>query len=637
MSFFQFAFNNVKRNSRAYVAYFLSSAFMVMVFFSFAVFINHPRIEQIPMGKLTSMIMQIAEYVIFLFAIFFVIYSISVFLKSRQREFGILLILGAKTSQLNRLIFLENMLIGAVSIFTGIAGGLLLSKLFLLFSAKMLGMRELTFYWPTSALLLTIISFVILFGCISLFTLLFIRKSKISEMLQGNQKPKKEPRQSTLLSWITIVLLAIGWVSLHSENLSPIRIFIAAATGIAGTYLFFSQLSVLMIDVLKRNRKFTWRSINLVWISEMGYKIKDNARILFLVTVMTSIACMSVSVVLAMDQSNKEDYMRNPFALKYYNLHHQYAEYDLNEINRQLNGAGVNYQQMKVETSSIHTNHHLFPSIEVISTSHFKKIQDPMNFSVKKVSDNDEAVLVHNTTKSVKVINKIVLDSGKPLSITEVVKSNSLIFLGFTNTSLLVVSDETYEQIRDEIGTNIIFLYFIPEWNGQLPEAGDRETIIGGNLNKWFEESLQEHQTSNFLSTRIKDYLGTKQGASLFGFIGIFFTFIFSVASASFLYFKMYTELASDKNMYHALSKVGLSAGEMRTSITLQFFLLFFIPILVSVLQTFVVLSPILKYMYVYDVNKPVLITAAVFLVIQSIYFFIVRSRYLYRLRKIMV
>lgn len=32
MSFPQFAFNNVRRNARAYIAYFLSSSFMVMVF-----------------------------------------------------------------------------------------------------------------------------------------------------------------------------------------------------------------------------------------------------------------------------------------------------------------------------------------------------------------------------------------------------------------------------------------------------------------------------------------------------------------------------------------------------------------------------------------------------------------------------
>ncbi|MDD1370983.1 ABC transporter permease, partial [Bacillus sp. MHSD17] len=35
MTFWQFAFKNVTRNSRAYFAYFVSSSFSIAVFFSF--------------------------------------------------------------------------------------------------------------------------------------------------------------------------------------------------------------------------------------------------------------------------------------------------------------------------------------------------------------------------------------------------------------------------------------------------------------------------------------------------------------------------------------------------------------------------------------------------------------------------
>ncbi len=42
MTFRQFAINNVIRNKRLYAAYFLSSLFTVMVFFTFAIFAFHP-------------------------------------------------------------------------------------------------------------------------------------------------------------------------------------------------------------------------------------------------------------------------------------------------------------------------------------------------------------------------------------------------------------------------------------------------------------------------------------------------------------------------------------------------------------------------------------------------------------------
>lgn len=102
MSFPQFAFNNVKRNARAYFAYFLSSSFMVMVFFTYALFIFHPDINNTDLGSNTRMVMEIMEYIIYIFSFLFVLYSIGSFLKARNKEFGILTILGATQGQMER-------------------------------------------------------------------------------------------------------------------------------------------------------------------------------------------------------------------------------------------------------------------------------------------------------------------------------------------------------------------------------------------------------------------------------------------------------------------------------------------------------------------------------------------------------
>ncbi|MMZ57295.1 ABC transporter permease protein YxdM [compost metagenome] len=635
MSFPRFAFNNVRRNARAYFAYFLSSAFMVLIFFSFAAFAYHPEIKQIPMGKMTSAFMMVAQYVIFLFAVFFVLYSISMFLKSRNREFGILLILGAQPSQINRLTFLENLIIGAGSIVTGVAGGLLLFKLFMLLGTKMMDMRELPFYWPKSAILLTVVTFIILFVCVSWFTLLFIRKSKVLELLQGNQRPKKEPRASILWSLIGLVLLAVGWMSLYVGQLSPNRIIMAAVTGIAGTYFFYSQLSVFVVRLLKRSRKFTWRGTNLVWVSEMAYKIKDNARILFLVTVVTSIACMSGSGVIGMIQTNQEDYVDNPFVLKYFSLNDSYTDGDLNEIDKQLNKIGVHYRKIKLETVYKRTDHAV--NVQVISASIFNELTAPLNLSVNTAVDGEEAIWIDNAKKpkstNISRLDKVTLESGQVLSVAEKVESRSISSFGFT-ANMLVVSDEKFYDIKGTSEAEIMIVYHVPEWNGQPPRAEGLEAEFGSKLEKWFKE---KSHSANYLSTRIQSYLGGKQVYSLFAFIGLFVAFIFSVSSASFLYFKLYTELASESKMYQGLSKVGLSTSEMRTSSTLQIALLFFVPILVSFIQTLVVIQPILETMFIFTVYKPALIAFAAFLFAQTVYFFLVRWRYLHRIRKMMV
>ncbi len=235
MNFPRFAYNNVKRNARAYFAYFLSSAFMVMIFFSFAVFIFHPQIVSGEIHRMAKAGMQAAEYVIFVFAFFFVLYSISVFLKSRNKEFGLLLMLGAKPSQLNRLVFLENMIIGAGAIVSGIGAGLLLSKLFLLLASQIAGTEALPFYWPLKAMLLTAGAFALLFLAISALTLLFVRKHRVLELIKGNAKPKSEPKASIWLVLLGIALLAAGYFALRTDEVNPASIFVAAGTGIAGT------------------------------------------------------------------------------------------------------------------------------------------------------------------------------------------------------------------------------------------------------------------------------------------------------------------------------------------------------------------------------------------------------------------
>src|SRR5690625_841103 len=112
MTFRQFAFNNVFRNKRLYIAYFLSSLFTVMVFFTFAIFAFHPELSGEKMNSNVLQGMSVAGSIIYVFSFFFVLYSMSSFLQSRKREFGLLMIQGMSNKQIRWMVFLENMVIG---------------------------------------------------------------------------------------------------------------------------------------------------------------------------------------------------------------------------------------------------------------------------------------------------------------------------------------------------------------------------------------------------------------------------------------------------------------------------------------------------------------------------------------------
>ena len=79
MTFRQFAFNQVMRNKRLYMAYFLSSLFTVMVFFTFAIFAFHPAFRDGAVHRYVLFGMSVAGGIIYVFSFFFVLYSMSSF------------------------------------------------------------------------------------------------------------------------------------------------------------------------------------------------------------------------------------------------------------------------------------------------------------------------------------------------------------------------------------------------------------------------------------------------------------------------------------------------------------------------------------------------------------------------------
>ena len=648
MNFPKFAFNNVSRNGRAYMAYLFSSAFMVMIFFTFAVFIYHPEIRQAPMGALTLISMQVAAYVVFIFAILFVLYSISAFLKSRNKEFGILMILGAKTGQINRLIFLENMIIGTVSIVIGIAGGLLFSKLFLLFSTKMIDINELAFYWPVKAIVLTAGCFIALFMMISLFTLLFIRKNRVLELLQGSSRPKREPKASIWLSVLGAILLTISFVVLGKDTLSPNTLMIAAFSGISGTYFFYSQLSVLIIRLLKQNRKRVWRSTNLLWISEIGYKLKDNARMLFLVTVVTSIACISAGFVLAVDQDNKQQFLNNKFAFKYDVFQPEHIDAKLATIEQSMQEAGIAFERYRIDSIlAMRRNAVPDPSkdsdVELVRSSQINKLSTLLNVTPLQHLSKYTAVAVY--ADSNRLPRQPIKLEGTDSSIT-IVQEISMHDIGGVSGAgvMLIVDDAFFTQLAADLHSRPKYFYHVPAWT-QPPSRQDEQSKIGTELYAWNQKQIFETRGSvagcpncaNFLTVRSSQYWSTKDTTSVFSFIGIFIALIFSTSTASFLYFKLYTELSADSRMYRALSKIGLSGREMSAAATKQIAVIFFIPIPISAIQTFAVLKPVLGHMRVSYVNTATITVALAFLAAQTVYFVIARSRYVKALEKMMV
>ncbi|EQF25389.1 ftsX-like permease family protein, partial [Clostridioides difficile CD160] len=245
MDFRRFAYNNIIRNFRAYLAYFFSSVFSIMIFFVFAVSMFHPIITEsgIQNGSTAFMALMVLELIILVFSLLFILYSLGNFLKYRLKDFGILMIIGMSNRQLKRLILIENLIIGSLAIILGILLGLSISKLFLLYLSKLFYINLAEIYFPIKAILTTVICFTILFLITGPLSLKLLNKNNVLELLVGTKKPKKDIKTSKLLGIICIACLIIGYTMILFGNTLKINggMYTITLLITLGTFLFFSQ------------------------------------------------------------------------------------------------------------------------------------------------------------------------------------------------------------------------------------------------------------------------------------------------------------------------------------------------------------------------------------------------------------
>ncbi|WP_169837723.1 ABC transporter permease [Salipaludibacillus agaradhaerens] len=626
MNFYQLATKNVLRNLRSYLGFYFSSSFAVMVFYMFAMFVFHPTVESSTIGKVAQSGMKVAEWIIYLFSIFFVLYSVRAFMRTRKKEFGVLLIMGISQRQLNLLLTTENMIIGVGSIVSGIVGGTILAKMFFAVGAYMIEMREpLTLYLPWKAMGLTAGVFLPLFFVISRILLLFIRTEKIAAFLQGSTKSRRATKPSVPLSLLGSVLFSISYLIMFLTPLNDVVIILLLLIILSGIYFFFNQISVWPLHLLKKNNNTYLKGVSLLTTTDLANRLKDNTRLLSIVTVISTVAFVTTGV-LATDQSDEiVELVENAiFEIDYYSIEGNEKEAEhLELIKSTLQESGFDYDLkiMDIGVSMTYENFIGFVPLRVISERELKKHLP--NHDIPTLDDNEGVLyLDYWNARWNQAIPEVLnlLDSSKTVKVQQVKQDT------FFNDRLLVVNDQTYKQFREDLVEATMYGFTYPNWKESLDEI---ERLL-----LKVEQNAPSYDNEYYIYSKTFDYFIISQVPSLHLFICLFVVVVFCFAAGSFLYFRVFTDLQDESEKYKALFKIGLTEREMRKSMTLQLAILFFLPFLVAAILTICVMVILWKY-EVWDAIGPTLKTIAGFMVLQLLGFTIVRQLYLKKIMEL--
>ena len=627
MTFRQFAINNVLRNKRLYVAYFLSSLFTVMVFFTFAIFAFHPSFQTEGFNKNALIGLGVAGGIIYVFSFFFVLYSMSAFLQSRKKEFGLLMMQGMSTGQIRLMIFLENMLIGLFATISGILIGLVFAKLILMLAENVLIIGEdLNFYWPWMAILLTFVSFIVLFLFISFFVSFILRTRKLIDLIKSDKKSKGEPKASIILSILGGLLLIGGYaVALIVKGPQVVMALLpVVAVVIVGTYLLFTQLSVFVIRRLKRNESIFWRKTNMILFSDLSYRMKDNARSFFMVAIISTVAFSAIGALYGTHSYlTKAMVQANPFT-------YTYQKYD----DEKTSDKEINYIEKVLHQSDIKTKH-------LIVNERYTPFESmDQGIMVMKVSDynaaarligekqlnlkSGEAVAAKQSMASISqdktddklMKNGITLDNGSKIKPDRKIESD-----GYPNFEpYFVVSDDIYSKLPKPVR-----MHRNDIWQAEKDSNSEQLRIAGAKLEEHFKPGT-------FFSVDSVVYEIEKQFGPIL-FIGLFIGIVFFVSAGSFLYFRLFTDLSEDKAKFRAIAKIGLSVTEMKRVANRQTALLFFAPMIVALFHGAVALTA-LSRMFNYNLVQESIVVLGSFLVIQVIYYGLVRYFYVKQIKE---
>lgn len=624
MNLRDFAKNNIIRDKETYIGYWLSCMFTVFVFFIFSVNQFHPELNQGPGAVAT--IMESAQVIVVLFAIFFLGLSINSFLSRRESMFGVLLMMGMSKKQLRLLIIIENMIIGFSAIIVGILLGLAFGHILVLLMANIINLSSISLYFPIKSIIITIITFSILFFLIAFFRSQVILKRPIYNLLDVNQNEYGSIRYSRFLSITAIILILLGYAlaNIHLinrlipqgfdrlntlQNSDILHILIGGLVTI-GMFLFFTQFSKYFTDKVRRNEEYYLKDTRALWISELMYRLSSNSKTMFISALLLTVAFITTIGTIALNSTAADEVSKTtPFDISYFSFQPNEKEEDNIEfINSNLSEAGISF---KLNSVPILQKNNQGKEI-IISQDDYNSAS---NESEKIELTGNEVVSLSNggSQEEISITDNITIT---------IVDNRPNIFDSYRYRTVYVVNNELFNQLAQILEhTQTSFLYHFSDTTTN-EQARQAATVNRENLGSGLSEG-----NDFLLIQKIERVDLERYTYQVLTYIGIMLSVIFILAAGSLIYFRLLSNIRGSRPTYTNLYKIGLSIDKIQEVQRKQFTILFFAPLLFAIVNTFFAVN-MLSYLLATSIWKQTILISLVLLVIQILYFYFMNNRF---------
>lgn len=286
MMLFKLSLKNIKKSFKDYAIYFLTLILGVAIFYVFNSMDSQQAMLDISSSTreiiklMLSLLAGVSVFVSFILG-FLIVYANNFLIKRRKKEFGVYMTLGMGKGKISKILFIETLIIGIISLIVGLIIGIFASQLMSVVVAKMFeaDMTGYKFVFSQAAMVKTIIYFGIMYLLVMIFNTVTISNYNLIDLLTASKKNEKvklkNKKLSVLMFLVSIGILALAYYKVTSDAniLSGKQLLMAIALGVVGTFLFFWSLSGFLLKLIQSNKKIYLKDLNAFVLRQIDSKI----------------------------------------------------------------------------------------------------------------------------------------------------------------------------------------------------------------------------------------------------------------------------------------------------------------------------------------------------------------------------
>lgn len=647
--YFKLAIRNLRGSFRDYTIYFFTLVFGVCIFYTFnaiesqSILMELDEMQKNAFNLADQFIGSVSVFIAFVLG-FLIIYANNYLIKRRKKEFGIYMTLGVEKGSLSKLVFLETFIIGLLSLVVGIILGVLLSQGMSVFTAKMfrVSFTKFEFVFSSSSFIKTILCFALIYIVVLLFNSISIRKIKLVDLLIASKKNEKKTIKnmwvSVILFIISIIMIGYAYYKILSEGIGTLSFNIdgvAIIFGAVGTFLFFYSLTGFLLKLVKLNKKFYLKDLNMFVAKQISSKINTTFISMSFICLMLFIAICTFSGGMGINSAiNAEMKDLTQFDATIWNNNGMNIVKGLKDYNIDLKNYVDEYSSSVMYESNIKYSD--FLSTKAIKEEKaYYPITNDTNISVMKISDFNSVL---------KILNKRTIDlkEDKYLAFSNVddvmPKINESLEKGIKiNLNGKSLTPQNNEVMNVTTANGLMkgdILVFVVNDN-LVKNLKINQSIVNFNLkNKKKLESIEEKIREYNKKIKDKDIIHCMSKEEMISnsvgigaiasYLGIYIGIIFLITASVVLAIQQLSESTDNIERYRLLKNIGVDKKIINKAIFMQVAMYFFIPLSLAIIHSVVglkIASHIASIFGSSKIMQNIIITSVVTILIYGGYF----------------